>query len=89
VEGVFSEVSVSATRYLLGQLDAAVRSHRGGRVPHHFPQVALGISEETVAPGAALFPEVTTRCIAVSAFAVRRTSTKKKVGMTLQRWRLR
>src|SRR5215208_1807238 len=47
---VCSEVSDSATRCLAGQLDAAVGSHREGRVPRHFPQDALGISEETVAP---------------------------------------
>src|SRR5215212_7240310 len=46
----FSEVCISATWCLVGQLDTAVGSHREGRVPRHFPQEALGISEETVAP---------------------------------------
>src|SRR5215208_3115670 len=50
VEGVLSEASHSATRCLVGQLDTAVGSHREGRVPRHFPQEALRISEETVAP---------------------------------------
>src|SRR5829696_4452414 len=50
LEGAFTEVSDSATRCLVGQLDTAVGSHREGRVPRHFPQDALGISEETVAP---------------------------------------
>src|SRR5215218_8017034 len=45
----FSEVCISATWCLVGQLDAAVLSHREGRVPRHLPQVAVGISEETVA----------------------------------------
>src|ERR671910_3800315 len=47
---VCSEVSNSATSCLVGQFDAAVGSHREGRVPRHFPQDALRISEETVAP---------------------------------------
>src|SRR5215217_497150 len=46
----FSEVCISATWCLVGQLDAAVCSHRERRVPRHLPQVALGISEETMAP---------------------------------------
>src|SRR5918998_3674474 len=35
---------------LVGQLDAAVRGHREGRVPRHLPKEAVGIREETVAP---------------------------------------
>src|ERR671917_677949 len=50
MQGGFSELSVCTTRCLVGQLDAAVRSHREGRVPRHLPQVAVGVSEETVAP---------------------------------------
>src|SRR5215204_5141483 len=50
LEGVFTEVSDSTRRCLAGQLDAAVSSHWEGRVPCHFPQEALGISKETVAP---------------------------------------
>src|SRR5918998_1597963 len=46
----FPEVSVSATGCLAGQLDAAVRAHREGRVPRHLPQKAVGVGEETVAP---------------------------------------
>src|SRR5215208_5630482 len=46
----FSKVCICATWCLVGQLDAAVGSHREGRVPRHLPQVALGISEESVAP---------------------------------------
>ena len=48
---MFSEVSPpSGTRCLVGQLDAAVRAHREGRVPRHLSQEAVGIREETVAP---------------------------------------
>src|SRR5215203_2203700 len=46
----FSAVCISATWCLAGQLDAAVCAHREGRVPRHLPQVAVGISEESVAP---------------------------------------
>src|SRR5215216_6331737 len=46
----FSEVSICARRCLVGQLDAAVRGHREGRVPRHLPQEALGVREETMAP---------------------------------------
>src|SRR5215208_2820316 len=46
----FSEVCISATWCLVGQLDTAVRRYREGRVPRHLPNEALGISEETVAP---------------------------------------
>src|SRR5215212_654476 len=49
LEGALSEVSVCARRCLAGQLDAAVRSHREGRVPRHFPQEAVGVREDTVA----------------------------------------
>src|SRR5919112_2008987 len=35
---------------LVGQLDAAVRGHREGRVPRHLPQEAVGVRKETVAP---------------------------------------
>ena len=47
---VCSKVSDSARKCLVRQLDTAVGSHGEGRVPRHFPQVALRISEETVAP---------------------------------------
>jgi hypothetical protein len=33
----FSEVCISATWCLVGQLDAAVGSHREGRVPRYLP----------------------------------------------------
>jgi pimeloyl-ACP methyl ester carboxylesterase len=38
---------------------------------------------------AALFPEVTTRCVAVSAFAVGKSSTKRKAGRLPRRWKPR
>jgi hypothetical protein len=46
----FYEVCISATWFLVGQLDTALLSHREGRAPRHLPQVAVRIRKESVAP---------------------------------------
>src|SRR5918994_3669007 len=53
---------------LVGQLDAAVRSHREGRVPRHLPQEAVGVREETVAPEEDLLRLLDYRCSGSGCF---------------------
>jgi hypothetical protein len=58
----FWEVSISARRCLVGQLDTAVRAHREGRVPRYLPQKAVWVREETVAPKEDLLCLLDYRC---------------------------
>src|SRR5215213_4235676 len=65
----FSEVSICARRCLVGQLDAAVRGHREGRVPRHLPQEALGVRKEPVASEEDLLCLLDYRCPRLGGFS--------------------